>query len=891
MGTTVGAVAIDLNVGALIERMATERPDAPFLIDPESGQTWTYALLQQQTAALALHLRQLDLAHGDRVCIAMNNGPLAVLSSLGVMRAGLVALPVDPGAGASQLRHILRHCDARAILVADERRAQIEPIAVELNVPVQPVELGMLAREEPDRHRLSLPPVSADDDALLMYTSGSTGLPKGVLLTQAEVLTRAAAGAAAHELSAADRLLCVLPLYHMNAWNMMLAVVRSCSSMVVPPGFQVADYWQWVATWRCTWLSLAPTLVAQLLRWSEARETPPFADLRHVRFARCSSAPLSDTAHRAFEERFGILLVQGMGMTEAGQLFLNPPDPRQRRIGSLGRPIAIETKVVDDDGNEVDCGQTGALLVRGPGIMRGYYKDPEATKTALDADGWLRTGDRVYRTSDGYFFHAGRIKELIIKGGTNVAPRAVDEALESHPDVVQAAAVGVPDAILGEDIGAYVVLRAGARCSERGLIDHCAGRLDEFRTPSWITFVDSLPTGPTGKVQRAQLAERAASRRARDTEVGVLSADDAGCVSWQRAVAASIAAAWAEVLGCEPPGIHQNFFALGGSSLHALRVTARLRQLLGVQLSLGTMLGAPTIAAQARIVAERQRRMVAGDADQAESELNELDGAVATLLTPGGAARGAVPLFCLYDYPRFARLAALLGAQHPIYGVSIGPVIAAITGDQPVSAFSAYSIEEVARWCVAAVRRVQPVGPYQLGGFSFGGRVALEAAQQLRAAGEDVVLLAIFDTFLRGTFRPRRLRWVVHHTTELLRHGPRHVGTALRLRWARHRGYPDYALPAADGVSEDARQDYRQGTFRRSLGARYRARPYPGPIVLFRTTGNPLLPHYRIDPLPAWKRVARGELSVYDVPCAHLDLLDEQHTPIVAAALRPHLKV
>jgi len=142
---------------------------------------------------------------------------------------------------------------------------------------------------------------------------------------------------------------------------------------------------------------------------------------------------------------------------------------------------------------------------RAPGVIRHYYNDPEATASAFDAAGGLRTGDLVYQDHDGYFFHAGRVNDLIIKGGTNLAPREIDEALESHPAVARAAAVGVPDPNLGEDIGAYVVLRAGTRCNERTLLDHCAALLDEFKTPSWMTFVDSLPMGPTGKVQRAQL--------------------------------------------------------------------------------------------------------------------------------------------------------------------------------------------------------------------------------------------------------------------------------------------------------------------------------------------------------------------------------------------------
>jgi long-chain acyl-CoA synthetase len=874
---------VDATVGALIERVAVERPDGIFLIDPETDQTLTFAEVRERVMATAWRLQQLDLTHGDRVCIAMSNGLAAVVAHLGTMSGGLVAVPVDPAMGRSQLGSILRHADARAILVAGEQDEEVDSVAAELALPLE--RIGIAARAHEDTVRV-LPALRSDDDALLMYTSGSTGRPKGALLSHANLIARAADRATVHELGSDDRLLCVLPLFHMNAQNIMLGVLYSGSSIVMPSRFRVARYWDWVVTYRCTWLGVVPTIVGQLLRWSETHAVPPAEQLRRVRFARCTSAPLGDVAHRAFEERFGIVLVQGMGMTEAGGIFLNPPHAARRKIGSLGRACDVEIKLVDPDGRELGCGQTGELLVRGPGVMRGYYKDREATAAALDAAGWLRTGDLAYRDDDGYFFHAGRAKELIIKAGTNVVPREVDEALASHPDVAQAAAVGVPDPDLGEDIGAFVRLREGAHCSERTLLDHCAARVGEFKTPSWIRFVDALPTGPTGKIQRAQLAQRVATANiVADVRTKTPSPSGDPGVAPRTAVERAIATAWKDVLEVEQVGIHDNFFALGGTSLLALHLTARLRRALGVQLSLGALLEHQSVAAQATLVGARLRRALPSAVQVIDDAAGAAGETSATLLAPVDTSNLAVPLFCVHDIGRFRPLAQLLGPHQPVYGVAVVPAITAIASLEPTSTFSAYSIEELARACVPEIRRQQPTGPYQLAGFSFGGRIAFEVAQHLRASGEDVRLLVILDTFMPGSFRRRPLSRVSRHVAELLRVGPRYIPTAVGRRWRGERA----PTPEMDEPDTIGSMDDRYAEFRSQLRSRYRPRRYAGTIVLFRATDREIPTDYRLHPDLGWRRLARGKLDIHDVPGAHLDILDDRRAPIVAAALRPYL--
>jgi acyl-CoA synthetase (AMP-forming)/AMP-acid ligase II len=344
-----------------------------------------------------------------------------------------------------------------------------------------------------------------DDVALLMYTSGTTGLPKGVMLTHANLAANARAISVEHALGPADRVLAVLPLYHINAFAVtMLAPLAHGGSLVMPPKFSAARFWSQAERGACTWINVVPTMISYLLEG----ETPPRASTAHIRFCRSASAALPPEHHRAFEQKFGIGIVETMGLTETvAPSFSNPLAPGQRKIGSVGRASGCEARVVDAALQPVPDGTTGELVIRGPNVMRGYYKNDEATRASFTPGGWLRTGDLGHRDADGFFFVTGRIKELIIKGGENIAPREIDEALLAHPAVLDAAAAGIADRHYGQEIFACVVLRDGSTCDEATLREHCIATLGRFKTPKTIRFVDALPRGPSGKVQRLKLLE------------------------------------------------------------------------------------------------------------------------------------------------------------------------------------------------------------------------------------------------------------------------------------------------------------------------------------------------------------------------------------------------
>jgi len=251
---------------------------------------------------------------------------------------------------------------------------------------------------------------------------------------------------------------------------------------------------------------MVPTMIAYLVNAAEQKEVTE--DLSRVRFCRSASAPLPPSQHRAFEKKFGIGVIETMGLTEtAAPCFTNPLDPAQRKIGSPGRAFGNEAKIIDADGKQLAAGEVGEIMISGANVMKCYYKSPEQTAAAFSKNGWLHTGDLGYLDADGFVFVTGRIKELIIKGGENIAPREIDEALLKHPAVLDAAAVGIEDPNYGQEIMACVVLKEGATCTIEELRAFAEQELGRYKTPKIFHFLADLPRGPSGKVQRLKLLD------------------------------------------------------------------------------------------------------------------------------------------------------------------------------------------------------------------------------------------------------------------------------------------------------------------------------------------------------------------------------------------------
>ncbi len=591
--------------------MASTHAEVVFLLSPETGSEVTFGELREHSIQISARLRQEGLQPGDKVAFLLENGLFTAQLFLGAIYGGFVVVPLNLRAGLDQLSHTLDHCDARVVFAESSQGSLIHEVVGAVQRPVRVIPAKPCAGFEAASVAAPLEASAIpwpEDDALLIYTSGSTGRPKAAVHSHRTLLAGAWNSVCSQRLSPEDRSLLLLPLYHSNAQCVtLIPALMSGGSVAIPRDFAVSRFWDWMDKCRCTWSALVPTIISQLLDWKNPGDGHREAATGRVRFLRSSSAALAPSQQREFMDKFKLPLIQAMGTTEAGVIFSNPVPPGVNKVGSPGKAWGFETKVCGPDGGELPDGQPGELFVRGPAQMRGYYKDSEGTAAVLAADGWLRTGDIVQRDPYGYFFVVGRSKELIIKGGVNIAPRQIDEVLESHPAVLEAAVVGVPDRYLGEDIVGFAVLRSGQTANEKELLAFCEGRLGHFKTPARIHLVMELPKGPSGKIQRLRLMEAAA--RLAPAAIGGGQEPQAEFPGLEASLEQTIAEVWAEVLQLPEVDVQTNFFALNGGSLPAIQCISLLRDKLPSPISLSDFFEHPTVSGLAELVRNRMSQI------------------------------------------------------------------------------------------------------------------------------------------------------------------------------------------------------------------------------------------------------------------------------------------
>ena len=494
-----------------VDRRASEHPDKVFMIAPEPGLTLTYGQLKEESVLLGKHLLKKGLKKGEKISFMLGNGYQMTKLFLGTMYGGFVIAPLNLTAQPAQLEYVLDHSDTKLVFFSQDQKERLETAAKAVKRDIELIQIDNDAEsifpKAQDLTGSSLPEVTEEDDALLLYTSGTTGLPKGVILSHKNMASGGLYTAMAHELKPEDRALCSLPLYHING-EVVTAVTPLVSggSVVMPHRFSTSDFWELISEYRCTWFSVVPTIISYLVSSTETQGKD--YRLEQVRFGRSASSALPPDLHKAFEAKFSISIVETMGLTEtAAPVFSNPIDPAKRKYGSPGQAVGNQAKIIDKNGNDAPRCTQGEIMIRGDNVMKGYYKAPDLTAKAVEPDGWLHTGDLGYMDEDGFVFVTGRLKELIIKGGENIAPREIDEACYKHSAILQAAAVGIPDDRYGEEIMLCCTLKPGHSLTEDELRIHCEVHLGKFKTPKVIKFMDDLPKGPSGKIQRLKLRE------------------------------------------------------------------------------------------------------------------------------------------------------------------------------------------------------------------------------------------------------------------------------------------------------------------------------------------------------------------------------------------------
>lgn len=561
------------DIGALLAAQADRRPDALALLAPGEPPL-TYAALAAWVAAAVLGLRRAGVTPTSRVALRMPPGPEAALATLATMSAA-TCVPVDPATGTDEFEAWMRDTGAAFIVTPDGEDAPSGTTALRQIVYRRPVHglTGGFVAVEPGAHLApdsasgapgtSGTPGAADAIALLLPTSGTTARPKRVPLSHRNVLASARANAACFGLGPDDRCINVLSLLHIGGLvHGLLTTLVSGGSVVCPRGFDASRFFELVAAFRPTWYTGTPTIHLALLPFLGAYRR--LAPGHRFRFLRSASAPITAALIEQLEHAFDAPLVEGYGMTEAGRITCNPLPPARRKPGSVGRPVALDVRVVDAAGADCAPGLVGEVLIRGASVTSGYLDDPAANVAAF-RDGWFHTGDLGRFDSDGDLYLSGRLKELVNRGGKKVAPREIDEALLALPGVRDAAAFGVAHPSLGEDLWAAVVAEPDCRLDTGALRRTLLGRLARHKVPSTIVVVKELPRGGTGKVQRAQLPALVARPAAGST----------GTARTPEEVA--VARAFEAVLGHAAIATDDNFFLLGGDSLSAARVVARLK--------------------------------------------------------------------------------------------------------------------------------------------------------------------------------------------------------------------------------------------------------------------------------------------------------------------------
>jgi long-chain acyl-CoA synthetase len=464
----------------------------------------TYRELDEASARVAGLLHERGLKPGDRVGIMMPNIAEVPVVYYGVLRAGGIVVPMNPLLKAREVAYYLGDSGARLIFAwhafANEahgggEQAKAEPIVVDsVSFP------DLLASVAPD---YEVADAGDEDTAVILYTSGTTGHPKGAELTHGNLMSNTEVACTdIVRVSPEDVIFGGLPLFHVFGQTVALNVaMASGACLTLLPRFDAGHALRIVADHRVTIFEGVPTMYVALLHAPDRADY----DTSTLRMCVSGGAALPVEVLRAFDEAFGVPLLEGYGLSETSPVAsFNHPD-REHKPGSIGTPIRdVRMRVVDGDGHEVPQGEVGEIVIRGPNVMKGYWQRPEATAEAI-RDGWFHTGDLARVDSDGYFYIVDRKKDLIIRGGYNVYPREIEEVLYEHPAVAEAAVIGLPHPSLGEEVGAAVALKPGASVTAEELRDYVKAQVAAYKYPRHVWIANSLPKGPTGKIQKRDI--------------------------------------------------------------------------------------------------------------------------------------------------------------------------------------------------------------------------------------------------------------------------------------------------------------------------------------------------------------------------------------------------
>jgi long-chain acyl-CoA synthetase len=506
---------MSFNLATILTESALAAPDAPAC--RFAGTTTTYAELDEQSGRVAAGFRSAGLIPGQVVALQLPNIQPFLSAYFGALKAGLVVLPLNPLLMAPEVEYHLTDSAAAVLIGFEGIHAEAVKACETTGVPLYLLSMGSGPLPDGTRSALELfspapldepggdvTPRSPDDTAVLVYTSGTTGKPKGAELTHFQLYMNSTVAGGLFGVRSDDVVLAVLPFFHVFGLSSVVNVfIRQGGCLSILPRFAPGAVLDAIEADRCTVIGGVPTMLHAL-----AQQDVTGRDLSALRVAVSGGASLPEDIMRTFEDKFGIEVLEGYGMTEtASSCSFNRPG--DRKVLSIGKPMwGVRMRVADTQGQPLPPGRehVGEILIRGHNVMKGYLGRPEATAETL-RDGWLHSGDLGFVDEDGFYFIVDRAKDLVIRGGYNVYPREIEEVLYAHPAVLEAAVIGKPDQRLGEEVVAVVALRPGESATAEEIIAYTRERLAAYKYPREIRFMAELPKGPSGKILKTALRD------------------------------------------------------------------------------------------------------------------------------------------------------------------------------------------------------------------------------------------------------------------------------------------------------------------------------------------------------------------------------------------------
>ncbi|WP_164669549.1 fatty acid--CoA ligase family protein [Virgibacillus doumboii] len=509
-----------MNITVQLSITAKENPQKTAYIFQDNETS--YIELEGAVTKFASRLQQMGYKKGDHIALVVGNSPYYIIGLYGALRLGAVVIPINPLYTPTEMAYILKNGDVKGIITMDKLLEKFEAISDQLpnarhyiacdsgkGVSLENSSLSAKLKSfsqmvEEGSLEFDVPEQDDDDTAIILYTSGTTGKPKGAMLSHKNIYSNAKDVADYLTINGEDRVIAALPMFHVFCLTVALnAPLMNGGTVLVMPKFSPQEVFRIATEHKATVFAGVPTMYNYLLQ-SGAEHTADFAG---VRLCISGGAAMPVALLKEFEKVFQVKVSEGYGLSEASPVTCFNPLNRPRKPGSIGQSIInVENKVVNEFGEEVSAGEVGELIVRGPNVMKGYYKLDEETAIALN-DGWLHTGDMARMDDEGYFYIVDRKKDMILVGGYNVYPREVEEVLYDHPGVAEAAVIGTPDSETGESVLSFIV-KKDPGLTEDALMEYCKAHLAKYKAPSSIAFLDELPKNTTGKILRKNLREK-----------------------------------------------------------------------------------------------------------------------------------------------------------------------------------------------------------------------------------------------------------------------------------------------------------------------------------------------------------------------------------------------